>query len=210
MHIFKPLPRAFYVRSTLSIAREIPGLILCRRFERKLLAARIVEVEAYLGHRDPASHAYRLRTERNEVMFWTGGHLYVYFTYGMHYCANIVTEREERGMAVLLRAGEPIRGLNTMMTNRYGTREAESSAELNLLNGDLCRGPAKLCRSFGIDRRNNGTDLCGNEIWLARDASLQAPFRVRRSTRIGITQGKEHRWRFFIADSPFVSRLDHS
>ena len=104
----RKLPRSFYLRPTLTIAKNIVGLYLCRRVRGKVLVGRIVEVEAYLGAKDPASHAYRGKTKRNEVMFGKGGHLYVYFTYGMHYCCNVVTGGAGIGHAVLLRAAEPV------------------------------------------------------------------------------------------------------
>jgi DNA-3-methyladenine glycosylase len=154
-------------------------------------------VEAYLGRTDPASHAYRGRTARNEVMFWTGGHLYVYFTYGMHFCANIVTGEEGKGSAVLIRALEPLRGIHAMARCRH-----VSPALLH----DLCSGPAKLCEAFQIGRRENGVDLCGRSIWIAEERKGVPVGNIRRSPRIGITAGTQHRWRFFIAGSSFLSR----
>src|ERR1700741_2664024 len=146
---FKKLPRSFYLRPTLVVAKDLLGKYLVRKFRRQYLIGKIVEVEAYLGEKDPASHAYRGITKRNEVMFREGGHLYVYFTYGMHFCSNIVTEEEGIGHAVLLRAVEPIEGVNLMMKRRNGTLE------------NLTNGPAKLCQAFGITRKENGTDLLG-------------------------------------------------
>ena len=192
--LLPPLPRAFYLRPTLTVARDLPGTYLVRRSGKRLLIVRIVEVEAYLGARDPASHAFRGRTARNDVMFWKGGHLYVYFTYGMHYCCNVVTEKEGRGMAVLIRAGEPVAGLTAMMRRRKTSDPAL-----------LCSGPARLCQALGIGRRENGTDLCGDEIWIAGDPRRGGP-RLGRSTRIGIREGREHRWRFYIRGNPHVSK----
>ena len=199
------LPRRFYMRPTLTVARDLLGSFLCRRFGRKLLIARIVEVEAYLGSRDPASHAYRGETRRNEVMFREGGHLYVYFTYGMHYCSNVVTERQGKGMAVLLRAAEPIEGLERMMNNRYGSSRQRRSVSGDRLLLDLCRGPARLCEAFGIGRESNGVDLCGNDIWIATEPGPKRLPRIRRSPRIGISQGAHHRWRFFLEGARYVS-----
>ena len=165
-----------------------------------MLIGRIVEVEAYLGSRDPASHAYRGMTSRNEVMFSGGGHLYVYFTYGMHFCSNVVTGGEGSGRAVLIRAVEPLRGIHMMRDLRSAGRTRRYAGR------ELCSGPGKLCQAFGMAREENGTDLCGESIWLARRRGESPPRRIMRSTRIGITRGREHPWRFFLKDNPFVSR----
>ena len=192
----KKLPRSFYERPTLTVARELLGKILVRRLGRRLLTGAIVEVEAYLGEKDPASHAFRGRTARNEVMFRAGGHLYVYFTYGMHFCANVVTENEGRARAVLLRAVQPLQGIRSMARSR------------GVLPGhvrDLCGGPAKICQSFQIARPDNGTDLTGPHIWIAEDLDATPPKRIRRSPRIGITSATHLRWRFTIPKSPHLS-----
>ena len=133
------LPRSFYLRPTLTVARELLGKFLCRRLRGKMLVGRIVEVEAYLGTKDPASHTYRGRTRRNDVMFWAGGHLYVYFTYGMHFCANVVTEAEGKGVAVLLRAVEPIKGISSMVRHRGLNGSSVAVGTLR----SLCSGPAR-------------------------------------------------------------------
>jgi len=129
-------------------------------------------------------------------MFRKGGHLYVYFTYGMHFCSNIVTEKEGIGRAVLLRAVEPIGGIELMVRNRR-------KGTVSLI--DLTNGPAKLCQAFGIARSENGMDLCGSEIWIAKDVRARKVIRVARSSRIGISEGKQQRWRFYVRESPFVS-----
>ena len=178
------------------MARGLIGAYFVRKDGRVTCAGRIVEVEAYLGDRDPASHSFRGKTPRNEVMFRNGGHLYVYFTYGMHFCANVVTGSEGVGHAVLLRALEPVTGIAAMARNR-GTDPAHP--------GLLCAGPARLCQAFGLDRRHNGTDLCGERIWIARDPAAPPP-RITRSRRIGISAGRESLWRFSDRDSPFLSR----
>ncbi len=193
----KRLTRPFYERPTLTVARDLLGKILIRRHGRGVLSGRIVELEAYLGERDPASHAFRGRTPRNEVMFRRGGHLYVYFTYGMHFCANVVTEGKGRGRAILLRAVEPLEGIRVMA--RF--RAIPPGDEHN-----LCSGPAKLCQAFHIGRPENGTDLTGPDIWIAEDLEGSPPKRVGRSPRIGISTGRDYRWRFFLPDSPFLSR----
>jgi len=163
-----------------------------------VLIGRIVEVEAYLGAKDPASHAYRGKTKRNEVMFREGGLMYVYFTYGMHYCCNVVTERAGIAHAVLLRAVEPTRGIETMAGHR-------GQSPLNYPGKNLCNGPAKLCQALDIGRGENGADLCGHEVWLARDSNADKRIGVSCSSRIGISVGTKHRWRFFEKGSSFLS-----
>jgi DNA-3-methyladenine glycosylase len=193
MHLRK-LPRSFYLRPTLTVAKELLGKYLVRRRGNTRLLGKIVEVEAYLGEHDPASHAYRGKTRRNAVMFHAGGHLYVYFTYGMHFCSNVVTEREGRGCAVLLRAVEPVAGITAMQRNRRSREPI-----------DLCSGPAKLCQAFGIRRKDNGADLCASDIWIAEEAGNPKKLRVGTSRRIGVTDGKQHRWRFYLKNTPFIS-----
>jgi DNA-3-methyladenine glycosylase len=171
-------------------------MILCRRLGDEVLAGRIVEVEAYLGSRDPAAHSYRGETMRNEVMFRAGGHLYVYFTYGMHYCCNVVTREEGVGQAVLIRALEPVAGTAVMGRNR-GLGEGNLTL--------FCSGPARLCQALAIARPDNGTDLTGNGIWIARPDSPRRE-QIGRSSRIGITNGREHKWRFYLRRNAFVSR----
>lgn len=164
------------------------------------IIGRIIEVEAYLGSKDAASHAYRGKTQRNEVMFRRGGHLYVYFTYGMHFCCNVVTESDGIAHAVLLRAVEPISGLEFMAKNRHLTLQSRKE----LLQ--LCSGPARLCQAFAIARNNNGADLCGAELWIAEERNIPEPVKVIKSTRVGITQNREKRWRFLAKGSQFVSK----
>ena len=192
------LPQQFYLRPTLKIARDLLGRYFVRRLGEETLIGRIVEVEAYLGEKDPASHAYRGRTKRNEVMFRLGGHLYVYFTYGMHFCANVVTEREGLGRAVLLRAIEPIQGVETMsrLRERKGTK---------IRSRMLTNGPAKLCEALDLKRNENGTDLSGDQIFLTQGEPVHRKD-IGVSTRIGINAGKEHRWRFFLRGNRYLSR----
>ena len=182
-----PLPRSFYLRPAITVARQLLGKTLVRRAGRQVLAGRIIEVEAYLGSNDPASHAYRGRTQRNDVMFWEGGHLYVYFTYGMHFCANVVTGSEGIGNAVLLRALEPLDGVRIMAENRK-----RDASEIK----DLCSGPAKLCQAFGIARSENGTDLCGRSIWIEAGMLSRRSFAIEATPRVGISQGKDALLRF--------------
>lgn len=196
----KPLPRSFYLRPTLQVARDLLGKYIIRKVDTKLLIGKIVEVEAYCK-KDPASHAFRGRTKRNGVMFWEGGHLYVYFTYGMHFCANIVTGNEGIGEAVLIRAVEPLAGIEVMTKNRFPNLKTHNYQ--SLIN--LANGPAKFCQAFGIARKENGTDLLESEINITDSEHIPSKF-IRRSPRIGIQQGVEKKWRFFIAGNPWVSR----
>jgi DNA-3-methyladenine glycosylase len=186
------LPRRFYLRPAITVARDLLGTYLVSRSAGQALIGRIVEVEAYLGERDPASHAYRGKTPRNEVMFGEGGHLYVYFTYGMHHCCNVVTGPEGRASAVLLRAVEPVRGVDLMRERREGgTRGRVSDAALT-------NGPGKLCQALGITRELNGADLCGERIWIGKTRGPRRRMKVARSPRVGISQGQHHLWRFFL------------
>ena len=193
------------MRPTLAVARDLLGLFLVRRIGRQILIGKIVEVEAYLGEKDPASHAYRGKTRRNEVMFREGGYLYVYFTYGMHFCCNVVTESEGKGRAVLLRALEPMEGIRTMIQNRYRST-VRNPPERNALLRWVCSGPARLCQAMGIARENNGADLCGDSIWIGRRSRRPSRQPIERSHRIGISNGREHLWRFSLKGSPFVSQ----
>jgi DNA-3-methyladenine glycosylase len=185
--------RAFFARPSIEVAPDLLGHVLVRRpASGPHLAARIVEVEAYAPD-DPASHAFRGRTERNAVMFGPPGHLYVYFTYGMHFCMNVVTGRDGEGSAVLLRAAEPLEGIDEMRRRRGRSGVHE-----------LCSGPAKLCQAFGVDRRMDGLDLVrGSEMWLSAGEPVSA---VRSGPRVGIRVGLDRPWRFRAAGDPFVSR----
>ena len=201
----KKLPRPFYLRPTLTVAKELLGKYLIRKIGDHTLVGKIVEVEAYLDENDPASHAYRGKTKRNEVMFLKGGHLYVYFTYGMHFCSNIVTEDEGKGRAVLLRAIEPIEGIDKMKKNRKikitGTTNPEDKKSIK----ELANGPAKLCQAFELARKENGTDLLGNEIYIS-DGGAEINSTIITTTRIGITTGVEKKWRYYIKGNSFVSK----
>ncbi len=188
----KKLTRAFYDRPTLQVARGLLGKYLVLRKNGRLLSGRIVETEAYIGLRDPASHAFKGMTPRNEVMFGESGHAYVYLTYGMHHCLNLVTERKGYPAAVLIRALEPVDGVEWMIERRGGRKLT-----------DLTNGPAKLCQAFGIDRGMNGADLCGHSIYVQDRGGPVG--RVGRSSRIGISEGKEKLWRFFVDENQFLS-----
>jgi DNA-3-methyladenine glycosylase len=193
--IERKLDIEFYLQPTLKIARELLGKVIVRKLGDKILAGKIVETEAYIGEDDPASHAFGGQTRRNKIMYLQGGHAYVYFTYGMHYCFNVVTEREGFPSAVLIRAVEPIYGIELMKKFR-GVEDI-----YNLTNG-----PAKFCQAFKIDKRFNGVSLLGDEIFISRPL-MEEKFEVGRSERIGIKSGLDKKWRFFIKDNPFVSKV---
>ena len=181
------------------MARSLLGKNIVRKTDDHVLIGRIVEVEAYCKG-DPASHAFRGRTKRNDVMFWEGGHLYVYFTYGMHFCANVVTGNAGTGEAVLIRAVEPLAGIEVMKEKRF--RQLKSLDFKSLFN--LTNGPAKFCQAFDLSRKENGADLLRNKIFLSDQNTVPAS-RVGRSSRIGIQHGREKQWRFFIKGNPWVS-----
>jgi DNA-3-methyladenine glycosylase len=194
------LPRSFYLQDTVTVARSLLGCVLWRRIGRELLAARLVEVEAYLGANDSASHARRgLRSARNESMYLEGGHAYVYFTYGMHWCLNVVTAEGDIAEAVLLRAAEPLQGIESMRERRPKAKR----------DRDLMNGPAKLCMAVAVGKSLDGEPLNGNALWLTtRDQTVNEDD-IAVSPRIGIeNSGEAAHWplRFFIRGNPYVSR----
>jgi len=189
-----PLARVFYEGDTVRVARELLGKVLVRRLRSTTMAGLIVETEAYRGRDDPASHAYRGPTRRNSVMFGEPGHAYVYFTYGMHYCLNVTSERIGQPGAVLIRAAQPIRGIERMKKYR-GTDQVV----------DLANGPAKLTQAFDITGALNGHDLtAGRKLFIVENNQPEA-FEIKSTGRIGIVFGKEKPWRFYIKGNPFVS-----
>ena len=192
---YQSLPLDFYREDTFSLVPKILGKMLVRRIGKKIIAGRIVEIEAYVGN-DPASHAANGLTERNKVMFEDGGISYVYFTYGMHFCFNIVTDRKGFPAALLVRALEPIAGIEEMMRRR------RTDVVENLTNG-----PAKLCQALGIDRKLNGISLDSRELSIEDDGFVLGGGDIESSTRIGIRVATDRRWRFFIKNNVFVSRI---
>lgn len=184
------LPLAFYQRPTITVAREMLGKILMRRIGDRVLSGRIVEVEAYHEIGDESSHSHRGRRVPNDIMFRAGGHLYVYFTYGMHFCMNVVTEGEGVGAAVLIRAIEPLEGLEVMRRHRGGDKS----------DRDLANGPAKLCQALAIGREANGLLLDGAEVGIA-DAPGIAGDDILVSTRVGISRSRDLPWRFYLASA---------
>ena len=183
----RKLPRAFFARSALAVARELIGAHLVHDDGRTVRTGRIVETEAYLGPRDRAAHSSRGRTSRTEVMFGPPGHAYVYFIYGFWHCLNVVTAATGMPHAVLLRALEPLEGISGRTS-----------------------GPGLLCRAMHIDRRLNGIDLEGDVLWLERAPAGAPPVRIGRSARIGVGYAGEwarRPWRFFDRASPHLSTV---
>jgi DNA-3-methyladenine glycosylase len=195
------LPRSFYARDPRELAPQLLNKLLVRRAAgtgSPRLSARIVEVEAYRGSDDAGSHAFRGMTPRTEVMFGPPGHLYVYFTYGMHWCANVVaSSRPGDAGAVLLRAAAPVAGLAVMRARRTKART----------DRQLCAGPARLCQAFAITGIENGADLVRGRITIVDDGT-PPPTRPGVSTRIGLAPGRgdEHLWRFTVPGDPNLSR----
>ncbi|MFF7049422.1 DNA-3-methyladenine glycosylase [Streptomyces griseorubiginosus] len=193
-----PLPRDFFDRPVLEVAPDLLGRLLVRTTPDGPIVLRITEVEAYDGQNDPGSHAYRGRTARNDVMFGPPGHVYVYFTYGMWFCMNLVCGEEGRASAVLLRAGEVLEGTELARKRRLSARNDK----------ELAKGPARLATALGVDRALDGTDAC---------ASGETPLRVLTGTpvtsdqvlngpRTGVAgEGGVHPWRFWVADDQTVS-----
>jgi len=192
--IGKRLPRAFYRRDPRVVAPELLNKVLVAADGRR---ARIVETEAYCGAFDAAAHTYRGRTARNAVMFGQPGLLYVYFTYGMHWCCNAVCGEEGEGVAVLLRAAEPLAGLEPMRAARPAAKR----------DRDLCSGPARLCQAFGIDRRQDGIDLVtgAGGFGIVDDGVAPPPDPVV-GPRIGIRHAADEPWRWHVRGNPNVSR----
>jgi DNA-3-methyladenine glycosylase len=190
-----PLKRDFYRRDPREVAPDLLNKVLVRGAR----AGRIVEVEAYCGGIDPGSHAYRGPTKRNATMFDRPGLLYVYFTYGMHFCANAVCGEVGEGVAVLLRALTPLTGLAQMRRQRPAARR----------DADLCSGPAKLCSAFGIGRAFDGADLVtGDRGVRIGDDGIPPPRRPVVTTRVGLATGKgdEYPWRWCVAAASGLSR----
>jgi DNA-3-methyladenine glycosylase len=191
---WKTLPRSFYRRDPRVVAPELLNKLFVNDDGR---AGRIVEVEAYCGADDPAAHSYRGRTARNATMFGPAGHMYVYFTYGMHWCANAVCREDGVAAAVLLRALAPIDGLDAMRAARPLARR----------DRDLCSGPAKLCQALGIGPAHNGADLTRrpSPVRIVDDGTTP-PVSPTVSTRVGLSIGVEQLWRWYVAGDDNVSR----
>ena len=190
--------RAVVARDPRLVARDLLGLVL-RHGAR---AGRIVEVEAYCGAEDPASHAFKGPTARNATMFGGAGLLYVYRSYGLHWCANVVCGREGEGVAVLLRALQPIDGRDEMLAARTAGRRPDATP---LADRDLCRGPGRLAQALGITGAHDGTDLLAGHALRLEDDGWR-PTDVRQGLRVGISVAAERPWRWWVAGAPEVSR----
>ena len=191
----RPLPRAFYARGPRVLARALLGRVLVHDDPRAgRLAGLIVETEAYAGADDPASHAYRGETPRNRVMFGPPGVAYVYFTYGMHHCFNVVCGAVGQPSAVLVRALEPLLGLAAMQRRRAGVEGAR-----------VARGPGSLARAMGLDLRLDGADLTRGALWIADLPPRRLGRRIGRGPRVGITRAATFPWRYWLIGSAAVS-----
>ena len=190
------LSRSFYEQPTIDVAKQLLGKFLIHRHTDATLVGRIVETEAYLGPQDLACHAAKGRTRRTEVMFGAAGHAYVYFIYGFYNMLNLVTEAEDYPAAVLIRAVQPIRGVELMKQQRKS----------DLLH-NLASGPGKLCQAFAIDRSHNGADVCGKTLYL-EDRGEPTP-KFDATPRIGVDYAgawRDKPLRFVVRDSKFVSK----
>lgn len=178
----------------LEVAPRLLGAVLRHETPDGAVAVRLTEVEAYAGEHDPGSHAYRGPTRRNEVMFGPAGHLYVYFTYGMHHCCNVVVGEPGHASAVLLRAGEVVEGLGLARARRR-----------NATDRDLARGPARLCEALAIDLEHNGAWLAEGPLTLTLADEAVAADRVRTGPRVGLRHAADHPWRFWVEGERTVS-----
>jgi DNA-3-methyladenine glycosylase len=197
---FKPLPREFFSRDPRTVSREVLGKVLVRKNRRNPLVARIVEVEAYLGADDAAAHAASGRTARNAVLFGPPGHAYIYFIYGNHYCLNVSCMPDGIPGCILVRALEPLEGMDEMATLRGITLDGTKNLKL------LTRGPGRLAEAFGITReQDNGKDLTSakSDLYIADDGA--PPPEVAITKRIGITKSADLPLRYIIAGNKFVS-----
>jgi DNA-3-methyladenine glycosylase len=196
----RPDLRALLSGPAPEVAPSLLGWTLSHVSEEGTVAVELTEVEAYAGQVDPASHAYRGPTARNEVMFGEAGHLYVYLSYGMHHCCNVVTGPVGEASAVLLRAGRVVEG-HDLARHRRGERPADKA---------LARGPGNLCRALGIDLRHNGADLVGEDRLQLRPGGPVGPDRISMGDRVGVSLAHDVPWRFWLTDEPSVSAYKRS
>ncbi len=194
------LPLKFYAKPTLTVAKELLGKYIFRNHRGYKLVGKIVETEAYIGFDDQASHAARGKTKRNEVMFGHGGRAYIYMIYGKYYCLNIATEKSGFPAAVLIRAIEPISGIEQMAKNR----NIKSADKKNISNG-----PGKLCQALKIDKNLNGIGLQSDKLWLANGKCKIKDNAIVSARRIGIDyagSSKDLLWRFYLKDNLYISQ----
>ena len=200
------LKREFYEGNTLSVAKALLGKILIHRIDGVELAGRIVEAEAYIGAVDKAAHSYNnRRTARTEVMFGPAGYAYIYLIYGMHHCMNVVTGKAGEASAVLIRALEPLNGMQQLAHRRYN-RPLEDLTKAQYIQ--LTNGPGKLCAALGINKSCYGEDLVGEKLFICWEIS-EMPFEVETTKRINIEYAEEARdflWRFYIKNNAYVSK----
>lgn len=198
-NVINKLPREFYLRGAEVVAPELLGKLLVHVSAAGAAAGMIVEVEAYDGASDKGAHSYPgKRTARTAIQFGLGGYAYVYFIYGAHNCFNVVTNLAEKPEVVLVRALEPVYGIELMKRRRNTDKLV-----------DLCNGPGKLCRALAIDREQYGSDLCGGELYIAPFAEVDKSL-IAVSPRINIDYAeecKDYLWRYFIKDNPYVSKV---
>jgi DNA-3-methyladenine glycosylase len=211
------IPREFFARRSVEVAPDLLGCVLEHETADGLVAVELTEVEAYAGRSDPASHAYRGKTQRNAVMFGPPGHAYVYFTYGMHFCVNVVCSGEkDSASAVLLRAGAIVAGEDLARARRTRgpvsdgavSEGSVSKGRARIASRDLARGPARLCQALGIDRSLDGADVCVAASGLRMRAGAGNPARSARivtGPRVGVSSAAEIPWRFWYEGDPTVS-----
>jgi len=200
------LQRAFYDRPTLDVARDLLGKVLVHRRHGTTTSGAIVEVEAYIGESDPACHAAPGPTRRNAPLYGPPGHAYVYLNYGIHYLVNVVTEAEQQPAAVLIRALDPIDGIDVMRRRRRRAMKGRRALNGRTLSvHDLCRGPGNVTMAMGITLAQNQLDLLGRELFI-EDRGID-PGMHAWSERVGIRVGTEHLWRAYVTECPAVSTL---
>jgi len=191
-----PIEDSFFKRDTIRVAKDLLGKVLVRRISKSsILSGKIVEVEAYIGEHDPACHAYQKISGRSSVLYEDGGTIYVYFIYGNYFCFNIVTDTKGMGSAVLIRAVEPIEGIDNMKEFRPNIKKIY----------DLTNGPSKFCLAFDIDRRFNNQKLSPDGIFISNPLRKEN-FKIKTTKRIGIKKGEHFLYRFFIKNNPFVTK----
>ena len=194
MNSFKKIPVKNFQRGALEVAPFLLGKLLVRKINNRFLVTRIVEVEAYLND-DPASHSFGRVTERNKAMYGAGGHFYVYFIYGNYFCVNVVTNVKDHGEGVLIRAVEPIEGMEEMRKNRNDITKDQ----------DISNGPGKLCMALHIDKKFYGLPVNGEDLFIAYDNRTHE-FETSISKRIGLSVSVETEHRYFIKGNPYVTK----